>query len=211
MKTTKNINILDTLSPADQEKLMFWLETEPYRTVLERIAAPRPEGFGLHTHLTTLCRYYARHQKTEEPEITEIVGDLAATELNPTDLDRVTAASVRRSALQLAASPQLDPKKFKALANWVLKLREQEQHDRALDLAEKRYQLAKAEFEFNAAREALNHAVDLNEIIDTKTIDDEEKINRARRRLFGRLPEDNPPPSVPAPVTARPSPAPARP
>ncbi|MDB6039795.1 MAG: hypothetical protein JWM99_3636 [Verrucomicrobiales bacterium] len=52
--------VLSALSAAQQEQLFDWLELYPPKIVLEMVAAPPPDGFGLKTHLTSLRRFHER-------------------------------------------------------------------------------------------------------------------------------------------------------
>ena len=58
-----------------------------------------------------------------------------------------------------------------------------EQH---LALARERLALERAKFEFNAAREALNHHATLGKIMADTNRDDEDKIQAAREMIFGK-------------------------
>lgn len=187
MKTTA---LLDQLSPADQQQILFWIETTSYRETLGKIAAEPPEGFGLKTHLASLARFYARHQKSARPEA---VGDATNLTTVPDGqvLDQGTVAAVRQAAFDLACAPQLELDRFKSLARWVLRLREQEHAAKELALEEKRYELSKEVFQFNAARAALQHAAELQQILEDSGMDNEAKILRARERLFGIAPEQS--------------------
>src|SRR5688500_8999699 len=53
-------------------------------------------------------------------------------------------------------------------------------------LARERLALERAKFEFNAAREALNHRTQLGQILANPHADDEAKIQAARERIFGK-------------------------
>ena len=53
-----NPGFLETLTDDQRAQLLTWMEVFPMRVVLEKVAAPSPEGFGLKTHITTLRRFY---------------------------------------------------------------------------------------------------------------------------------------------------------
>jgi len=48
-----------------------------------------------------------------------------------------------------------------------------------------RLELDTKKFQFNAARSALQHFLDLQLIIQNQTLDDEDKIRAARKKMFG--------------------------
>ncbi len=60
--------ILDTLSPEQSDQLLTWLEIHPIQTVIELVAAPPPDGFGMKTHVTSLRRFYRRAQSRRMEE-----------------------------------------------------------------------------------------------------------------------------------------------
>jgi hypothetical protein len=55
--------ILDHLPTEKQEQLIDWIESLTAKEVLEKVAAPEPEGFGIKTHATSLQRFYERWQR----------------------------------------------------------------------------------------------------------------------------------------------------
>ena len=77
----RNPGILDSLSPEQREQLMDWLELHPVQKVLELVAAPPPDGFGIKTHITSLRRFHhqaqAANQKDLADEHCELLAELA--------------------------------------------------------------------------------------------------------------------------------------
>jgi hypothetical protein len=67
----KKWGILDSLSTAQQEQLVDWLELHPIKTVLEFVAAPPPEGFGIKTHITSMRRFQLRAQAHNQRDLAE--------------------------------------------------------------------------------------------------------------------------------------------
>ena len=180
-----NPSPLSNLSKEQQDQLLAWLELLPMRQVLEKVAAPPPEGFGIQTYPTTLRRFYARHRATSESENSALAAELIQATTADSPVDSAIAFGVRQIAFELSNSPRIGSKQFKALSRWVLKLRDLQHADKHLDLARERLALDRARFQFNAARQALLHHDKLGEIIRDDTTDDEDKINAARRALFG--------------------------
>jgi hypothetical protein len=191
--------VLSSLSAAQQEQLFDWLELNPARTVLELVAAPPPEGFGLRMHLTTLRRVHRAAR-------TRFHANLAATELElipplgsvPSPLDQEAVAGLREFAVELATVQQRDPLHFATVSRWVLRLEQNAQRERQLKIAENRLallkeklalekskaDLEKTKFEFNSARAALHHLPDLKDIVTEHPGDSEDKIWAAREKLF---------------------------
>jgi hypothetical protein len=87
-------------------------------------------------------------------------------------------STLQAKALQLATLPNIDLASFRALARFTSR------HE-ALALERERLALKRKEFEFNAARTAIEHAWELQEIAREPELDDEDKIRRARERVFG--------------------------
>ena len=68
----------------------------------------------------------------------------------------------------------------------MVKMRDQEHAGQQLALARERLAFKRAKFEFNAAREALNHRATLGKIMADTTRGDEAKIQAAREMIFGK-------------------------
>src|SRR5688500_7481031 len=54
------MNSLDSLTETQRDQLYDLLLDLPTKEVVERIAQPAPEGFGIKTHITTLRRFKDR-------------------------------------------------------------------------------------------------------------------------------------------------------
>ena len=70
--------VLDRLTSEQQDQLLHWLDIYPDKLVLEKVAAPPPDGFGLATHITSLRRFQARKERDASLEILEIARAAAA-------------------------------------------------------------------------------------------------------------------------------------
>ena len=191
--------ILNTLSGAQQEQLFDWLELYSARTVLEMVAAPAPEGFGLKMHLTTLRRFLRAARTRFHKDLTatpvELVQPVPSV---PNPLDQEAVAGLREFAVELATVQQRDPLHFATVSRWVLRLEQNSQRERQLKIAENRVALLKekmelektkatlekTKFEFNASRAALSCLTELDEIVEKHPGDSEDKIWAAREKLF---------------------------
>ena len=94
-------------------------------------------------------------------------------------------ATVTPDCSAAATSPGEKLSQFKALARWVLKLKEHGQKADLLALMNRRLELDVEKFRFNAARSALIHFVELKEIAQNQQMDDEDKVRAARKKMFG--------------------------
>ena len=167
--------VLDRLTSEQQDLLLHWLDIYPDKTVLEKVAAPPPEGFGLATHITSLRRFQARKERDDSLEVLELART-AASESNVTE--EFIAASGRllaEKAFELISSPGVKPKQFSAVVRWISRLRDQELKSEALRLARQRLSLERRRAQFYAA---LKEA-------QSPTEHQEARINEARERLFG--------------------------
>ena len=64
--------ILDTLAEGQQLQLLSWLEMFPIAEVVQKVAAPPPEGFGIKTYITSLRRFQARMNKRRVPNCWQV-------------------------------------------------------------------------------------------------------------------------------------------
>jgi hypothetical protein len=119
-------------------------------------------------------------------DIAALLADTAQRHSGAVDLGTVWA--IKERAFQLAIAPQIDPARFATVARWVLRLENQKQRAAEINLEERRLALEQKKFEFNAAREVLNHLADLQVILDDNQKDDEDKIRAARDKVFGAPP-----------------------
>lgn len=182
-------SVLAELSEDQQQQLLSWLDLHPIGQVLKMVAEQPPTGFGIITHPNSLRRFYARHQLASHPDENQLAAEIS--EVGGTeDLHNATNESLKRIAFELATSPKVTVKNFKAIARWTLKLRDQEQKADALALEKERLALERERFELNTARMALKRAGELQEILRKTDFDDEDKIRAARDRLFPRASDD---------------------
>jgi hypothetical protein len=182
---------LAALTSSQQEQLFDWLEIYPAKTVLELVAAAPPEGLGIKTHLTSLRRFHARARACFHREIIAAPIELLPEHTDPVALDKLTATALRQFAVEMATVQERDPSRFGTISRWVLRVQQNEQRDRELKIAEDRVALTKlrvemekTKFEYSAARAALNHLAELNEIMDKHPGDNEDKIWATREKLF---------------------------
>jgi len=191
--------VLNTLSGAQQEQLFDWLELNSARTVLEMVAAPAPEGFGLKMHLTTLRRFLRAARTRFHKDLTATSVELIqSVQSIPNPLDQEAVAGLREFAVELATVQQRDPLHFATVSRWVLRLEQNAQRERQLKIAENRVALLKekvelektkaalekTKFEFNSARAALLQLPALKDIVINHPGDSEDKIWAARDKVF---------------------------
>ena len=184
-------SLFNQLTDDQKAQIFDWLQCFGYTETIKRVAAPEPDGFGLKMHRQSLHRFYQRYSEQLQPEHLETAVELSKIPHTP-ELASGSEQAMHHTAFQLATSP-VDIKTFKELSRWITKhkadehkaanVRIAEQH---LALARERLALERARFEFNAAREALNHHPQLGQILADPHADDEAKIHAARERIFGK-------------------------
>ncbi|HYE33511.1 MAG TPA: hypothetical protein VEH27_18970 [Methylomirabilota bacterium] len=170
---------LSALTPDQQEQLYDWLESYPLRRVLEMVAAPCPEGFGLKTHLTTLRRFHVRARARFQNQLAEDLPEIGAP---APGTDQLLLASLQRAAAELSTD-QLTASRFTAAAKWMLRLKEIEQRQQEIELTRERLQLEHAKFRFNAADAALAHYEELGAISSNSSLQHREKVQAAQESI----------------------------
>jgi hypothetical protein len=170
------IGILDTLSPEQKALLLTWLDSLPTSAVVERVAKPPPDGFGIHTHITSLRRFYEYSQREEEPVLQESALHLAASEHLPT-FEKATCALLLRQAYKFASSPEGNERHFDKACSWLLAIQKQRHRQQQLELARQKLDLEAKRAELDAASVQLKAC----------THQDVETIRQVRERIFGKV------------------------
>jgi hypothetical protein len=178
-------SVFHQLTEVQKAQIFDWLQRFGYTETIKRVAAPEPDGFGLKTHRQSLHRFFQRYSKQLKAE--HVAMALTSSKQQIAALRDGAEEALTHAAFRFANSP-VDIRTFKELNRWITKhkmayVRIADQH---LALACECLALERARFEFNAAREALNHHAQLGQILADPHADDEAKIQAARERLFGK-------------------------
>ena len=182
----KTVSPLSKLTEEDQEKLVLWVETLKMKDLLQMVAKPAPEGFGIVTHINTLRRFYVRYRNQHSDEDRDLAREISASGVEPADdYKKATLTTLQKMAFDISNSPDTKLSHFKALTRWAAKLSDQEQKMEALALMKQKLTLDIQKFQFNAARAALLHFKPLQRIAEDSQMDDEDKIRAARKQMFG--------------------------
>ena len=64
----RNDSTLSALTEEQQAQLYEWIQTLGYTETLNKVAAQRPDGFGLTTHRATLLGFFKRYQEQARTE-----------------------------------------------------------------------------------------------------------------------------------------------
>src|SRR5687768_3538516 len=106
------------LSADQQAQLYDWIHKLGYAKAKELAALPPPDGFGIKTHLNSLCRFVARYAEMQkEREFFDILR-CASGELHPQAL-RAAETMAHQMAFDIATGPQQDLDTFRLVSRWI--------------------------------------------------------------------------------------------
>jgi hypothetical protein len=117
---------LANLPPEDRAKLDAWLQTDPYRSVLQLAAAPRPQGLALQTNLRALSRYFNKHIR---PKLA-LAHLTAIAEICPEAAEKAAISMIHAQAAVLAAQPEIDLDTFAFLLKYRRQQVDEKRHNR---------------------------------------------------------------------------------
>ncbi|MCX6994150.1 MAG: hypothetical protein NT011_13550 [Kiritimatiellaeota bacterium] len=185
MKKPRSDSKLLNLPEEKQAQLAEWLLSGvPYHQALKLIE----KEFQLTTSFAALSAFWtdvctpallARRQQA----VTTADSVAADAKKMPGNFDAATIDAIRQKAFELSVSPQAAPGEVKALFMLLLKSRDQE-------LKKDQLLLDKQRFEFDAAKAALAALPDLRAIAADKGLNENDRIDAIRRRLFGQIPDE---------------------
>ena len=117
------------LSSEQQARLYDWIHKLGYVKAKELAALPSPDGFGLKTHLNSLCRFVARYSEMQkEREFFDILR-CASGEIHSQTL-HAAETMAHQMAFNIASSPpanKQDLDKFRAVSRCVLAVKSEQQ------------------------------------------------------------------------------------
>jgi hypothetical protein len=119
-------DVLGNLSEEDQAQILAWLEEMTYAAAVRQIAQPRPEGLDIKTHVTSLRRFYERHESeslldSHAPSLwREPINQIVS---NPINFRPVLMQTLEREALLALNRMQDNPKLAIQLLDRLIRLR----------------------------------------------------------------------------------------
>lgn len=172
---------LKTLPKAQQEKIIAWLDAETQSKVIDKIE----HNYGVLTSASSLTEFYQWwHLSRRLEEATSFADQLKE------DLKELPGLNLSDEQVSLAAQRIFELKALKEdNGELFYLLRQNSLGDEKLKLEKEKTKLARDRFEFSAAKAALKHAAQLKLIATDKGLSEQDKINAARKRLFGQVPE----------------------
>jgi hypothetical protein len=150
-KVMPRTGILDSLSDEQKDQLFSWMESLPIDEVLNNVAAPQPDGFGIKTYVTSLRRFYQREKFLRDRDNLPLA---RMAHLNSEELGLLQSASnaaLTQQLFQLIASPTQGHNHLNAASKWLLATKEQEIRLEKLKLARERFELDRQKLRLSAA------------------------------------------------------------
>jgi hypothetical protein len=176
---------LKRLSEQQKATVLGWIDDGvTLREAIEKIAKPQPEGFEIRTNLGTLSRVIGLWRSEQllkaRPEEAERARALLKNDEDSIAFQRATITVLQQRMFESAMKSR-DGREQRETLRMLL---EHEIKIRKLELAEKKLEESKRQFEFNAARLAMKYWHEFREIDEIAGHDDEEKIWMARDVMF---------------------------
>jgi vacuolar-type H+-ATPase subunit I/STV1 len=147
---------------------------ESYQTVADELQ----KLLGVRTSASALSEYFSRHSWRWRAERAAAQATSIEKALKVADFSDAKAKAIAQREFELAAS--------NLSVQELARLKKIGQIDRKLNLDERSIELR----EFDAAKAALQHAAAIKSIATSKSLNDTEKVDAVRRRLFGEIPEE---------------------
>jgi hypothetical protein len=186
-------NILCELTEAEQEKVLLWSEEIPVRELAKKIEKAEPEGFGKKIGKTALNTWInakrAERIKEEAEETKKRAKAMKEQQGDGGELEEGALAVLRQRMFEEAERTGRTgdvTSMYRAMRELIFKEERIALARERAKISREYLELARERFQFNAARVALEYADELQAIAQETEIDDEEKIHRARARLFGK-------------------------
>jgi hypothetical protein len=168
------------LSPEQRETLETWLfeENLGYDEVRGRVQ----KEFGIEASKTSLVRFYAHaaeeRMQREFLELKETVGDIHGAEINWQELGGAAMALVAKRAVQLAVTSPHKVRELTSLARILVS-------SEAQSIRRGWLELGRARCEQDIATAWQKHKPGMDETVNETPLEEEERIQKIRRRLFG--------------------------
>ncbi len=142
-RKTRPDDVLGNLPEDQKHRLVVWLGQYTYSEVLQKIAAPPPEGLGLNVQYTSLRRFYTKHlpadllhSRKEEMLRLRVYAELVEAE--PAPYRVLTKEALERQLFYQSLAPESHGEKFLKNMQMLLNLRAQELKEKYFELQKNR-------------------------------------------------------------------------
>jgi hypothetical protein len=113
------------LSDEQQAQLYGWIHKFGYAKAKELAGQPPPDGFGIKTHLNSLCRFVARYTEIQQEQQFFDILRCASGDLHPRAL-RAAETIAHQMAFDIATDPRQDLNKFRLVSRWLTKVKDEQ-------------------------------------------------------------------------------------
>ena len=192
-------SLLASLTEEQRDQLYDWIVAHSFAGAQDRADKPVSEdGFDLKIHRTTLVRFFESEQTERQARELAALAASADNATTPSAIEALEKAArdkFTRATYELAkaaADPQNYDRLDRGLRHMHLVQRSRQEIElkkRELDQEDKRIEEQRRQWEYNAARAAINHMPALQKIYNDHTLDNEDKIWAAREVCFGKPPQ----------------------
>ena len=120
------IGILESLEREQKDLLVTWIETLPIKVVLDKVAAPPPEGFNIRTHITSLRRFYQRERNAHTRENIDFARGACMSSNDAEVIREAAIAALTHHAFEVATTPGFSECELSRAARWLATLQQHE-------------------------------------------------------------------------------------
>ncbi|MEW6307080.1 MAG: hypothetical protein AB1705_26755 [Verrucomicrobiota bacterium] len=180
-KVRPDSDVMANYTPEQQAKILEWFKNHTYPELIKRIQ----QEFGRKISEKSLRTFFDQSAFNREFSVFATSANKANQVVehfrkNPTDVYAAILQMVGQIAFELSLhSKEVSAKELAELTRIALNVREYELRERKLDLERER-------FEFEAARALLAQMPRLRQVAQSNALDDDEKLQRVREMLFGK-------------------------
>jgi len=143
--------ILDSLSDEQRDQLFSWMGSIKIDEVVDKVAAPPPDGFGIKTYITSLRRFYQREKLSRDRDNLPLARMAHLNSEEFAIFQNASTALLTQQLFEVIASPAQGPNHLAVASKWLLATKEQELRREKLKLSRERYELDRQKLRLAAA------------------------------------------------------------
>ena len=113
--------MLENLTNEQLDQVYDWLLDMPTKQVVEKVALPAPEGFGITTHVTTLRRFKEKRWAELAADRIQAATQLAGTANQPSQLETLDTGiqvAIKHHMFQRVSSPNITDDQLAIVSRW---------------------------------------------------------------------------------------------